>query len=122
MLKTKRRVIAQVLVCQGCCCGQTERGLPEVPAEWLKQEWKRRGLLKRVQLTISGCLGPCDVPNVIAIFLEGRTVWLGNITRRDQYQCLLDWAARSKDQGHAVDLPKELAVHLPEDPVSVTSR
>ena len=25
------------------------------------------GLLKRVQLTISGCVGPCDVPNVVVI-------------------------------------------------------
>ena len=40
MLTTKRRVIAQVLVCQGCC-GQTERGRPTVPAEWLKQEWRK---------------------------------------------------------------------------------
>ena len=86
-------------------------------AEWLKQEWKGRGLLKRVQLTISGCLGPCDVPNVIAIFLEGRTVWLGKITRRDQYQCLLDWATRCKNQGRALELPKELAAHMLEDPV-----
>ena len=88
-----------------------------MPAEWLKQEWKGRGLLKRVQLTISGCLGPCDVPNVIAIFLEGRTVWLGKITRRDQYQCLLDWATRCKNQGRALELPKELAAHMLEDPV-----
>jgi predicted ester cyclase len=31
------------------CCGKVERGGPEVPAEWLKQEWRRRGLLKRGQ-------------------------------------------------------------------------
>jgi len=66
-LTTKRLVIGQVLVCQGCCCGAVERGRPEVPAEWLKAEWRRRGLLKRLQLTISGCLGPCDVPNVVVV-------------------------------------------------------
>jgi hypothetical protein len=119
VLTTKRKVIAQVLVCIGCCCGQVERGRPEVPVEWLKQEWRRRGLLKRVQLTISGCLGPCDVPNVVAIVMQAQTIWLGNISRRDQYQSLLDWASRSKDAGRAVALPKELMLHRLEDPVSV---
>jgi hypothetical protein len=38
-----------------------------VPVEWLKQEWRKRGLLKHVQPSVSGCLGPCDVPNVVAI-------------------------------------------------------
>jgi predicted metal-binding protein len=119
MLTTKRKVIAQVFVCQGCCCGQVERGRPEVPAQWLKEEWRRRGLLKRIQLTISGCLGPCDVPNVVAIVAQQKTVWLGNISRRDQYQSLLDWASRSKDLGRAAEMPKELLLHLLEDPISV---
>lgn len=28
--------------------GDTERGRPAVPVEWLKSEWRTRGLLKRV--------------------------------------------------------------------------
>jgi hypothetical protein len=52
-LKTKRVVVGQITVCQGCCCGNVGRGLPEVPVEWLKGEWRKRGLLKRVQSTIS---------------------------------------------------------------------
>ena len=99
MLSTKRRVIAQVLICEGCCCGHVERGRPAVPSEWLKEEWRKRGLLKRIHLTISGCLGPCDVPNVVAIVTQTETVWLGNISRQDQYQALLDWAVRSKNLG-----------------------
>lgn len=117
MLTTKRKVIAHVLVCQGCCCGQVERGLPAVPAEWLKQEWRKRGLLKRVHLTVSGCLGPCDVPNVVAIVTEAKTVWLGNISERHQYQSLLDWAARSKDLGRADEIPRDLLPHELEDPL-----
>ena len=66
-VQPKRLMLAQITVCQGCCCGKTEKGHPEVPVEWLKKEWKLRGLLKRVHLTITGCLGPCDVPNVVAI-------------------------------------------------------
>ena len=119
VLTTKRKVIAQVFVCQGCCCGQVENGRPAVPTEWLKQEWRKRGLLKRVQLTVSGCLGPCDVPNVVAIVTQDKTMWLGNISRQDQYQSLLDWASRSKNIGKAVDVPRELLVHLLENPVSL---
>ncbi len=66
-LKTKREVIGQITVCSGCCCGAVGRGKPEVPLDWLKQEWRSRGLLKNIQLTVSGCLGPCDLPNVVRI-------------------------------------------------------
>jgi hypothetical protein len=59
------------------------------------------------------------VPNVVAIVTSTKTVWLGNISRRDQYQSLLDWASRSKNLGGAVDIPSELLVHLLEDPVSL---
>ena len=121
MLTTKRKVIAHVLVCQGCCCGQVERGLSAVPAEWLKQEWRKRGLLKRVHLTVSGCLGPCDVPNVVALVTQAKTVWLGNISERHQYQSLLDWASRSKDQGYADQIPRELLALELEDPLSLSS-
>jgi hypothetical protein len=77
MLETKRRVIGQLIVCQGCCCGATHKDRPEVPAEWLKDERRRRGLLKRFQLTVSGCVGPCDLPNVVEINSEAGSQWLG---------------------------------------------
>ncbi len=117
MLTTKRRVNAQMFVCKGCCCGQVEHGGPAIPEEWLKQEWRKRGLLKRVQLTISGCLGPCDVPNVVKIVTPEKTVWLGNISRRDQYQSLLDWASRSKDSGHAIEVPNMTPKIIWESPI-----
>ena len=84
-IEPKRLMLAQISICQGCCCGKTDKGHPEVPVEWLKQEWKLRGLLKRVHLTITGCLGPCDVPNVIAITSSEGTQWLARITTRRQY-------------------------------------
>jgi hypothetical protein len=43
MLETKRRVIGQMIVCHGCCCGATHKDRPEVPVEWLKDEWRKRG-------------------------------------------------------------------------------
>lgn len=77
-LVTKRLVIGHVTVCQGCCCGNVANGRPPVPVDWLKEEWRARGLLKRVQLSISGCLGPCDLPNVVTISDDSGTQWLGN--------------------------------------------
>jgi hypothetical protein len=106
-LKTKRLVIGQVTICRGCCCGNTDRGLPEVPVEWLKNEWRKRGLLKRVQLTISGCVGPCDVPNVVVISTATGTEWLGSIEKIEQYHTLLEWAVRCRDAGEALALPSE---------------
>jgi cobaltochelatase CobN len=82
-----------------------------VPVEWLKEEWRRRGLLKRVQLTISGCVGPCDVPNVVVVVGSRGTEWLGNITEFAQYQALVSWATRSKEAGGLLALPSEFDGH-----------
>jgi cobaltochelatase CobN len=95
-LTTKRLVIGQVSVCMCCRCGQTDRGKRAVAVEWLKGEWRSRGLLKNIQFTITGCLGPCDVPNVVLIATAGESIWLGNIDQFDYYREIVDWAARSK--------------------------
>jgi cobaltochelatase CobN len=104
-LKTKRMVIGQITMCSGCCCGAVNRGKPEVPVEWLKQEWRSRGLLKNIQLTISCCLGPCDLPNVVKISAASVEIWLGNINRAEQYMSLVEWAERSKTAGNFIPLP-----------------
>jgi hypothetical protein len=111
-LMTKRLVLGHVSVCEGCCCGNTANGNPAVPVEWLKKEWRARGLLKRIQLSISGCLGPCDVPNVVTISNENGTRWLGRITEFHQYRTLLEWAISSKDAGELLPLPKEFCEHV----------
>ena len=110
-LTTKRMVIGHLTVCQGCCCGNTQNGRPPVPVDWLKAEWRATGLLKRVQLTISGWLGRCDVPNVVTISSETGTLWLGQISEFHQYQALVDWASRCKDAGKLVPLPKAFRRH-----------
>jgi len=110
-LSTKRLVIGQVSVCLGCCCGQTDRGKPEVPVEWLKTEWRRRGLLKNIQLSICGCLGPCDVPNVVKIDTPGESIWLGKIDCFDHYREIVDWAEQSKAAGRLLPLPKNMEMH-----------
>ncbi len=106
-LVTKRLELGNVAVCLGCCCGNTAKGKPAVPIDWLKKEWRARGLLKQIQLTISGCLGPCDIPNVVAISDERGTQWLGGITEFSQYQSLLEWAISSVNAGELLLLPDE---------------
>ena len=100
---TKRLVIGQVSVCFGCCCGQTDRGKPAVPVEWLKDEWRGRGLLKNIQLTISGCLGPCDVPNVVLIATGQENIWLGNIDRFEYYREIVEWQSYAGRREHERD-------------------
>ena len=107
-LVTKRLVLGNVAVCVGCCCGNTDNGKPAVPVDWLKKEWRARGLLKKIQLTISGCLGPCDVPNVVAISNERGTQWLGEISQFNQYHSLVEWAVASVNAGELLTLPDEL--------------
>lgn len=106
-LTTKRLVIGQVVVCSGCCCGAVARGKPAVPVDWLKQEWRSRKLLKNVQLTISNCLGPCDLPNVVRISAAGSDTWFGQVEHFNQYEALVNWAAESMAVGSCVPLPEE---------------
>jgi hypothetical protein len=110
-LQTKRLVIGHVMVCSGCCCGAVSRGKPEVPVEWLKREWKSRGLLKNIQLSISCCLGPCDLTNVVKVAGPASEVWLGNLHRFDQYTSLVDWATESKAAGELAPLPEDFEPH-----------
>ena len=112
MQETKRRVIGQLIVCKGCCCGATEKGRPEVPVDWLKEEWRRRGLLKRFQLSISGCIGPCDHTNVVQICSDAGSVWLGHLTHFNQYRDLLEWACQSNEAGRLLELPREFKEHV----------
>lgn len=104
-LNTKRSVIGHVLLCRGCCCGETNRGKPEVPVQWIKEQWKSRGLRKSIQLSISGCLGPCDLSNVVAVHSATDHFWLGNFHEFQQYSDLLEWAEQSRSAGQLLPLP-----------------
>lgn len=110
-LTTKRQVLGQVLVCSGCCCGRTDKGKPEIPLEWLKKSWKSAGLLKKIQLTISGCLGPCDLVNVVCILTPTEQIWLGGLTETHEYEALFQWAVDSVQQESLLELPQVLDAH-----------
>lgn len=89
--RTKRQSLMQVLVCIGCCCGRVDRGKPEVPVDWLKAEWKAARLNPYIQLTISGCLGPCDLPNVVAVLTATGQQWIGQLNQQEHYEALVQW-------------------------------
>jgi cobaltochelatase CobN len=107
LIPPKQLMLAQISICDGCCCGKMEKGHPEVPVQWLKQEWKVRGLLKRVHLSISGCLGPCDVPNVVMITNSEGAQWLARLNGQRHFAMLADWAEQSRDADELLPLPKE---------------
>ena len=78
----RSRALGQILLCEGCCCGRTDRGFKPVPFDWIKQQWKEHKLSKTVDLTITGCLGPCDLANVPVLYhLEIRNGLAGSRNR-----------------------------------------
>jgi cobaltochelatase CobN len=108
---SRKRPLAQLAFCQGCCCGRTDRGRPELPVEMLKTIWKQEKLNRFVQLTISGCLGPCDQANVTLLLSEDRQVWLGGLHGHEVYSSLIDWARACGAAGELLPLPEALQTH-----------
>jgi hypothetical protein len=108
---TKRQALGQVVLCKGCCCGRTDRGLPEVPVERVKEIWQREKLNRSVQLTVSGCLGPCDVPNVVLVITPEGTEWLGRIVGDPAYDQLIQWARNCHAAGALVPFPESLGAN-----------
>jgi cobaltochelatase CobN len=106
VLQTRVRTAAQLLICKGCCCGRPDRGFPAVPVDRIKAIWKAEKLNRTVQLTISGCLGPCDLPNVVVLVTASGTEWFGRIESDEIYDALIDWARVCHGTGRIVALPE----------------
>jgi cobaltochelatase CobN len=109
MIPTKRQTLGNVFICLGCCCGRTDKGKPPVPVDWLKAEWKTRRLLKHVHLTIGGCLGPCELVNVVAIASPGEIRYYGRFETQVQFEMLLEWATASAAAGRLLPTPPSMA-------------
>jgi hypothetical protein len=108
---TRVKAPAQVLLCKGCCCGRTDRGLPAVPVDRIKAIWKAEKLNRAVQLTISGCLGPCDLPNVAVVVDARGTTWYGRLEGDAPYDALIAWARASVAAGTPLPAPDALEPH-----------
>ena len=94
-----------VIVCNGCCCGNTKKGHNAVPTDFLKTEWERRGLAENFKLTISDCLGPCSMHNVTLLKTEKGHTWLGKLSSDEQYDALIEWAHNVARYGVEGELP-----------------
>lgn len=110
-LATNRHTLAQLVFCKGCCCGRPDRGKPDLPVEKLKAVWKAEKLNRVVQLSISGCIGPCDLTNVTLVMLPGENVWLGNLAGEETYDRFIQWARDCAAAGAVVPLPAAFDAH-----------
>ena len=99
-----------LLICaRGCCCGRTDRGIPAVPIDFYKEEYKRRKIRDRVQLTMAGCLGPCPLANVVLLFFDGKPFWFQGIDRPGQIVALYDYLDKMLQADRLLPPPPELA-------------
>src|SRR4051794_10547965 len=104
---------AHLMVCaKGCCCGRTERGFAGVPVDFYKEEYKRRKIRKLVQLTMSGCLGPCPLANVALLFFDGRPVWFQSINGEAQIRAVFDYIGQMLAADGYLPPPPELAEYV----------
>ena len=108
-LRTNRVCLGQLALCVGCCCGRPDRGYSPVPVDRLKAAWKAEKLNKAIQLTISGCLGPCDWANVVLILTPTGPTWLGRLDGDADFDALLDWSRACQSTGALQPLPARSA-------------
>lgn len=97
-----------LFVCQGCCCGRTDKGFPALPLDEFKQQWKTRGIRRRFHLTISGCLGPCPLANVVLILFRGRSLWLHSINSTEDVSTIYSYVEQMLKAEEYLDPPPEL--------------
>ena len=107
-IKEIRHQEGHILVCEGCCCGNTQKGFPAVPLQAWKSEWKARGIRKRVHLTIAGCLGPCPLANVVLVIFRGSCVWLQAIDSPRQVKQVYDYVESMMSAGRYLPVPMNL--------------
>ena len=107
--KTIRVQDGHLFVCQGCCCGRTDKGFPPLPLEDFKRKWKERGIRRRFHLTISGCLGPCPLANVVLIQFHGQSVWLHSINDPADVDLIYSYVEQMLQYEAYLDPPQQLA-------------
>src|SRR6516165_6565460 len=102
-----------LMVCaKGCCCGRTERGFQAVPVEFYKQEYKRRKIRNKIQLSMNGCLGPCPLANVVLLFFDGRPIWFQSLNSEPQIVALFDYIESLLTADTFLPPPAELAEYV----------
>jgi len=104
--------LGQIFFCEGCCCGQSDKGFPPLPKERIKERWKSLKLNGTIQLTISGCLGPCDLANVFYLLAsDGVGQWFGGLCEPWHYETLIQWVSECQQSGSLLPIPATLDSH-----------
>jgi cobaltochelatase CobN len=101
-----------LFICNGCCCGRTEKGFPPLALDEFKRQWKQRGIRRRFHLTISGCLGPCPLANVVLLQIHGRSFWFHSVNQHEDVNLIYDYVERMLLAEMALDLPDALKSRL----------
>lgn len=101
-----------LFVCNGCCCGRTDKGFPALPLQQFKQQWKQRGIRRRLHLTISGCLGPCPLANVVLLQFRQRSMWFHSINHIEDVDQIYNYVEDMLRAGSILDPPDALAGRL----------
>jgi len=98
-----------LFVCNGCCCGRTDKGFPALALDEFKQQWKQRGLRRRFHLTISGCLGPCPLANVVLLQFRGSSMWFHSINQPGDVDLIYNYVERMLQEQTNLEPPNALA-------------
>jgi cobaltochelatase CobN len=98
-----------LFVCQGCCCGRIDKGFPALPLDEFKSQWKARGIRRRFHLTVSGCLGPCPLANVVMIVFRGQTLWLHSINHAEDVNAIYGYIEEMLRAEEFLEPPLNLA-------------
>jgi nitrile hydratase accessory protein len=98
-----------LFICNGCCCGRTDKGFPELALDEFKQQWKKRGIRRRFHLTVSGCLGPCPLANVVLLQFRGQSMWFHSINHPEDVELIYDYVENMLLADDVLDPPEGLA-------------
>ena len=78
-----------VFVCNGCCCGHTEKGNPFVKKDLFRELLAKEGLAKNIAMEVPYCLGPCNLANVVKATLNGKTYWFKRINTEEDVHAVI---------------------------------
>ena len=99
-----------VLVCAlGNACGNSERGYAPVLANLYKAERERRGLKFDLHVSLTDCLGPCSVGNVVMLTFDGETHCFRSMDGEEQVLQLFDYVESMRAAGVYHEPPEPLA-------------
>ena len=112
------QLVGNLFVCSrangNCCCGWVEKGRMPFDNSLWSNEWERRKIRGRLQLTFSGCLGPCAVGNNALLQIWGRSIWFKDLNAPELAPRVFDYAEAMLTAGTVLPVPDELEGHVYE--------